>query len=115
MAYRRPRPGTKFNVGARIASTSTLRGSKRYNLYSRRGESRLGVTLSAVTGNTDMDDRVRPRSSIPSQRAEFLLCRSRSPEELCSSPRLPTHGVRLQPNPDTCSVESKECLSKQSN
>src|ERR1035437_5244370 len=70
IAYRRPRPGTKFKVGARIASTSIGPAWNKYIRYSRHGESG-GVTLREVTGKIDMDDSVRPYSAIFPQRTEF--------------------------------------------
>ena len=69
IANRKPRPGMKFSVGERRASTSTIPGLKRYIRYSRRGEFCGGSALGAVIGKIDMDDPVRPRSSILSHRA----------------------------------------------
>src|ERR1041385_4726986 len=74
MAKRRLRLGAIFKLGEIVAFTSTEPEWNKYIRYSRHGEFWGGVTLSAVTGNMDIDESVRPRSSIFSQRALAESC-----------------------------------------
>ncbi len=67
MAKRRPRPGTKFSVGARVTSTLNAPLSKSHMRYSSVGAGLARSMLGAVTGKTLIPESVRPKPGILSQ------------------------------------------------